>query len=80
VALLRVDAQPVFVVGERQFGEDAVDRVDPVADLPDGGGELTVQAGQVVAGQFEQAVPPLGLQLVQSAGLQVGEQAIEVAV
>ena len=25
VALLRVDAQPVLVVGERQFGEDAVD-------------------------------------------------------
>ena len=80
VALLRVDPQPVVVVGERQVGEDAVDRVDPVADLPDSGGELAVQAGQVVAGQFEQAVAPLGLQLVQAVGLQVGEQAVEVAV
>src|SRR5262249_26531695 len=79
-AFLRVQAQPVAVVGERQFGEDAVHRVDPIADLPDGGGELAVQAGQVVAGEFEQAVAPLGLQLVQATGLQVGEQAVEVSV
>ena len=70
-----VDPQPVLVVGERQVGEDVVDGSDALLDLPDRPAQRVVQIGEVVAGQAQEALAPLRLDVVQAARLEVVEDA-----
>ena len=74
------DPQPVFSGSERQFGEDGVDRQEPVLDVFDGGIKGAIEWDEILSAPFRQPTAPFLAAFVQAGSGDVVEDVAVAAV